>query len=494
MASTDGMNVLEEVGGDETSETAAAVPTSDWWTKFRRSKQLVVAVVFVAMMSDLIGMASIDPLLPAILTKMDHDATVAASGADDGGYSDATVNATDLRHGRLQSANVTETSRVESRVGYIIALKPATEMIANIIVGAVVAKVGHRLPMMGGCIFNTASTLGFAYAPNFTFLIVACVCQAIASSMSVVSGLALISSTFPDQTERSAAMSTAFGGLTLGLVLGYPYGSVSYQFFGRQIPFIGLAVLSLADGFFRLLIASPPSTDNPPEEEEANSVKVYCQLLRDPYIAVALLCNFAPSFALGVFLATGPAWMLSELNAAQWQIGCVIAFALFFQIGAQILTGRYSLHYGRWIFCMMGLWTYAVGLFIYPACGTIWMLIGPEILTRAGCGMVICVISPLLSYLVDIRHDSNYGEVFGLYTASYNMALMVGAVLSGYAIKYISFSLLYRSVGAFMVVVSFSTIAFRNPKPRNLDTEKATKRNYQSFSATESTDLHMIED
>ena len=273
----------------------------------------------------------------------------------------------------------------------------------------------------------------------------------------------------------------------MGIVLGYPFGSVTYQFFGRHIPFILLAALSLVDGFFRLLIASPPPIDHLPEETMRKKT-AYCRLIGDPYIAVALLCNFAPNLALGVFLATGPAWMLSELKAEQWQIGCILTIALLFQIGAQIVTGKYSPQYGRWVFCMMGLWTYAIGVLIFPACGTIWILIGPETLTRVGFGMVICVISPLLSELVDVRHESNYGEVFGLYTASYNMGLMVGSISSGYMLNFISFSLLYRSVGAFVMVISFSTIVFRNMIPHILDAEEK-KPNYQSSM----TDSHVTE-
>ena len=64
--------------------------------------------------------------------------------------------------------------------------------------------------------------------------------------------------------------------------------------------------------------------------------------------------------------------------------------------------------------------------FQYPLCDMIWEVLGPEIVVRIGHGTILCVISPLLGYIADIRHNSNYGAVYGLYTASYNLGLSMG--------------------------------------------------------------------
>ena len=57
------------------------------------------------------------------------------------------------------------------------------------------------------------------------------------------------------------------------------------------------------------------------------------------------------------------------------------------------------------------------------------MVLGPEIAVRIGHGTVLCVISPLLGHIADIRHNSEYGAVYGLYTASYNLGLAIGKFL-----------------------------------------------------------------
>ena len=56
----------------------------------------------------------------------------------------------------------------------------------------------------------------------------------------------------------------------------------------------------------------------------------------------------------------------------------------------------------------------------------IWEVLGPEVTVRLGHGTVLCVVSPLLAHVADVRHQSQYGLVYGLYSASYNMGLGVG--------------------------------------------------------------------
>lgn len=68
--------------------------------------------------------------------------------------------------------------------------------------------------------------------------------------------------------------------------------------------------------------------------------------------------------------------------------------------------------------------------FQYPMCQILWQVLGPEVLSRVGLGLVLAVISPLLAYIVDIRHNSNYGAVYGMYAASYNLGLITGRASS----------------------------------------------------------------
>ena len=52
----------------------------------------------------------------------------------------------------------------------------------------------------------------------------------------------------PDDAERGSAMGIALGGLALGVLVGPPYGGLIYEWAGKELPFILLALLALFDG------------------------------------------------------------------------------------------------------------------------------------------------------------------------------------------------------------------------------------------------------
>lgn len=53
---------------------------------------------------------------------------------------------------------------------------------------------------------------------------------------------------YPDDRERGTAMSIAFAGTGLGVIIGPVFGGFFYQYFGKTIPFVILAIFALVDG------------------------------------------------------------------------------------------------------------------------------------------------------------------------------------------------------------------------------------------------------
>ena len=48
-------------------------------------------------------------------------------------------------------------------------------------------------------------------------------------------------------------MALAFTGFGLGVLIGPPFGSVLFQFFGVKVPFYILAGIGAADGLFQII-------------------------------------------------------------------------------------------------------------------------------------------------------------------------------------------------------------------------------------------------
>ena len=53
---------------------------------------------------------------------------------------------------------------------------------------------------------------------------------------------------YSDDKERGDAMSIAFAGTGVGVIVGPIFGGIFYQYFGKSVPFLILACLALVDG------------------------------------------------------------------------------------------------------------------------------------------------------------------------------------------------------------------------------------------------------
>lgn len=58
----------------------------------------------------------------------------------------------------------------------------------------------------------------------------------------------MLAQAYPDDEERGNAMGIALGGLALGVLVGPTFGGVLYEWSGKELPFVLLALLALCDG------------------------------------------------------------------------------------------------------------------------------------------------------------------------------------------------------------------------------------------------------
>ena len=92
--------------------------------------------------------------------------------------------------------------------------------------------------------------------------------------------MGMLADRYTDDQERGNAMALALGGLALGVLIGPPFGGFLFQFCGKTVPFLVLALLALLDGSLQMFVLAPAITRS---TEEAPSLK---ELATDPYILV----------------------------------------------------------------------------------------------------------------------------------------------------------------------------------------------------------------
>jgi len=60
--------------------------------------------------------------------------------------------------------------------------------------------------------------------------------------------MCLVAEQFPDDVVRSKVMGIVLGSMAVGVLMGYPFGSLLYDFVGKMAPFIVISVAVLLNG------------------------------------------------------------------------------------------------------------------------------------------------------------------------------------------------------------------------------------------------------
>jgi DHA1 family solute carrier family 18 vesicular amine transporter 1/2 len=117
--------------------------------------------------------------------------------------------------------------------------------------------------MFTGFVIMFLSTLLFAFGSSFGVLWMARALQGVGSACTSTSGMGMLAQAYPDDAERGSAMGIALGGLALGVLIGPPYGGLLYEWSGKELPFILLALLAMGDGSRLMPLLPLPHPSNP---------------------------------------------------------------------------------------------------------------------------------------------------------------------------------------------------------------------------------------
>ncbi|XP_065312651.1 synaptic vesicular amine transporter-like isoform X4 [Gordionus sp. m RMFG-2023] len=416
----------------------------DMFQRNRGSRKLVLFVVFMAILLDNILLTIIVPIIPDYLyqqklnkylaiqndpsniseTMLIHtnkqDYTLKKNGDKDldylfdrlqyydlmselgKNYSATSIspklNMTLYRHVTLVEQNV--------KVGIMFASKAVVQLITNPFVGSLTQRIGYEFPMFCGFLIMFLSTLTFAYGKSFYLLLVARAVQGIGSSLSSVSGMSMIADYYPDNKERGSAMGIALSGLALGVLIGPPFGGFMYQFFGKEIPFLILALFALGNG---------------------GSITL-------SNMGIAML---EPSM---------PIWMMDTMNSAKWELG--IAFlpaSISYLIGTSSF-GALGNKFGRWFCAMAGMILIGICLTLIPRARDLKGLILPNAGLGFSIGMVDSSMMPTMGNLVDVRHVAVYGNIYAIADVAFCLGYSLGPSMSGSLVKAIHFSGMLYSI------------------------------------------------
>uniref|UniRef100_A0A8D1T864 Major facilitator superfamily (MFS) profile domain-containing protein n=1 Tax=Sus scrofa TaxID=9823 RepID=A0A8D1T864_PIG len=343
-------------------------------------------------------------------------------------------------------------------VGVLFASKALMQLLVNPFVGPLTNRIGYHIPMFAGFVIMFMSTVMFAFSGTYTLLFVARTLQGIGSSFSSVAGLGMLASVYTDDHERGKAMGIALGGLALGVLVGAPFGSVMYVFFGKVVPFLILAFLALLDGALQLCILQPSKVS--PESAKGTPLLT---LLQDPYILVAAGSLCFANMGVAMLEPTLPIWMLQTMCPPEWHLGLAFLPASVSYLIGTNLFGVLANKMGRWLCSLVGMVIVGTSLLCVPLAHNIFGLIGPNAGLGFSIGMVDSSMMPIMGHLVDLRHAPVYGSVYAIADVAFCMGFAIGPSTGGAIVRAIGFPWLMVIIGVVNIIYAPLCCYLRSP-------------------------------
>lgn len=133
---------------------------------------------------------------------------------------------------------------------------------------------------------------------------------------------------YPEEKTRSQVIGIVLGSMALGVLLGYPIGSILYAFHGKSAPFFVISILTflvLGKNNFASrrgikLIFSPAlqllhmDLKCTISEESAVKSMNYMQLLSDSLIAKIAVAIFISTIGIATLEPCLPIWLMANLK------------------------------------------------------------------------------------------------------------------------------------------------------------------------------------
>uniref|UniRef100_A0AC35U5Z4 MFS domain-containing protein n=1 Tax=Rhabditophanes sp. KR3021 TaxID=114890 RepID=A0AC35U5Z4_9BILA len=355
----------------------------------------------------------------------------------------------EIRHKTLSEENI--------QVGLMFGSKALVQLLANPYVGPLTNKIGYTMPMFVGFVIMFLSTLMFAFGESYGTLCLARAIQGIGSACTSTSGMGMLAQAYPDDLERGSAMGIALGGLALGVLVGPPFGGILYQWAGKELPFILLALLALCDGILQFFVLEPKINRGEPE---GSTMK---QLIKDPYIIVAAGSITIGNLGIAMLEPSLPLWMMESWQASSFQRG--IAFlpaSISYLVGTNIF-GPLAHKIGRWLSSFIGLIIIGFCMIIIPSAESVSGLIIPHFLMGFSIGMIDASMFPLMGHLVDIRHVGVYGSIYAIADAAFCFAFAIGPFASGPLVKSLGFPTMMYIIAAINFIYAPFMFLLRDP-------------------------------
>ncbi len=213
-------------------------------------------------------------------------------------------------------------------IGFLFATKPFIQLLVNPFSGTLIDHIGDDLPMLIGLLIQFASTMIFTYTSSFYYLFLARGLQGVGSAIATTSGFSMIAHMFVEHEERSKAMGIVITSLALGSFMSVPFSGFLFEYAGKRVPFICLAILALVDAVLLTVswnnkCCEKSGANKPASKSRDEKQTPIWVLLADPYVLICSMTLIMANLPLAFTQPNIAVWMKTTLGCTESEIGYV---------------------------------------------------------------------------------------------------------------------------------------------------------------------------
>lgn len=375
----------------------------------KNGKASVLAVVILAIFSDMLMYGLVVPFLPV------HAESLGAS---------------------------------QSQIGILFSSYALALFVATPFFGALSDKVGRKKLLVWGLIALAVTTLLYAFASSFWVLVLARLLQGFAAAIPWTAGLALLAEVFPKE-ERGKAMGLAMSGQAGGVLLGPPIGGWLYDLGGYRFPFFTATGIALI-----LAILCLVALRNVTEKKSDRFTSPF-KILRNKNVLIIAGVAVIGASVFASIEPTLPIHFNENLEISAGVIGLLfVAVTLGYGLTSPLI-GSISTKIGHVKTIRIGIIMAVIVLPLNALPTFIWL----QVVTLALLGITLgMVLTPALPKLADISQEAgaaSQGLIYAVYNTAYSFGMMAGPVIASILTDGIGLILAYSAMGALFIVYLF---------------------------------------
>lgn len=326
-------------------------------------------------------------------------------------------------------------------IGLLFASFGVTLFAVSVPMGGFSDRIGRRLPLVGGLLALSASSVLFAFAPGMSWLFAARLVQGGADAVTWVVGFALIADLYAAE-ERGRVMGFVMSGSTFGFMAGPTVGGWLYETGGIRLPYLFVAAMSL-------VVAAGMASLRFPSKSESFEPLPLSRIIRVPAVAMCAIAVIVGGGTIAMLEPVLALFLSSTIGLGPFRVGLVFGGGALVAAVLHPIFGHIADRVGGRRLTLWGL--AAIGAML-PILSQSWSFLSAIGLYVIGALAIATMITPSLAYMAEATASAgspSFGVAYGLYNVAWAIGLLIGPAVGGFLYEregFVALTLLWAPV------------------------------------------------